>query len=381
MADDVSFSSLWSNATGFSWEQIARHFATQLSLLEQVHGVTRDALKEKIERMYNNYYFDRHGKSTHTLYNPYAISMLMATGEFKPYFFESGGSSILLSGAMSKDIMKQIVASDFSYLVETTKIESWRFDPEAQSLDEQQTCLLLHAAGFLTLSREHASASSQRLVIPNNDIRTSLIDIVIRHAFSFNIDSARKFILEGRFIDFLDVLRNRVFEIADATAPRNNNNEVHARERHIQDAFSEVLLILSKGRELFSFYMEPAANAGGARKFSDILIRPPTGRLIVFEIGISENRAVHTTQLRRELEQMHTDGHLKVAGKHAAGRDVAAFAAIFTRDGTLKCAAGPFRGKVVDGKIVDDDSKLTTAIENLNSASPNLANVCGYRAW
>jgi hypothetical protein len=170
-----------------------------------------------------------------------------------------------------------------------------------------------------------------------------------------------------------------VFEIAEATGPRNDRGSVHVLERHVQDAFLEVLLTLSRGRELFTFFMEPRVNAGGPRKYSDILIEL-TGprRLLVFEIGISENRDVHTTPLRAELTQMLRDKHL-VVGPRAAGAELDAFAAIFTRDGQLRCAAGPFRGRVVEGTSDDGRAELAAAIDNL--ASLNVDEVRGYRAW
>ena len=378
MRTDVSYDSLWCNATGFSWEQIEEYYAVQLKMLEQVHGMERDELKQKILSMYNNYYFDVDGKSPITLFNPYAINMLMATGEFEPYLLESGGTSILTTGAMSKDVLRQIVASDFGFCVETSKLESWYYDIAAKSLDKKQTCLLLHAAGFLTLSRESASGVLQRLVVPNDDIHMSLIDVVMEHAFSFNIGLARRHLMAGDFIDFLDVIGNRVVELAAAVGQRNRREQVHVLERDVQDAFLELLLILSKSRELFTFFTEPLVNEGGERKCSDILIRLER-RAMVFEIGISDNAALHTTQLRTELAQMRKDGHWKVVGKRVAGVAVDAFAAIFTRDGALQCAAGPFRGKIVDGKLVA--AELDTTIAGLDGGELDGTKIRGFRTW
>ena len=154
---DLTLDPRWSALCGYTDEDIDTVFAPELP------GLDRD----EIRRWYNGYNW--RGTS---VYNPFDVLLLFSRREFRPYWFETGTPTFLVSLLAERRMftpnLGRLVASEM--LLSTFDVDT--LQPEA----------LLFQTGYLTIDQVHALPGRLEFTLkyPNLEVQASLNDSLLK---------------------------------------------------------------------------------------------------------------------------------------------------------------------------------------------------------
>lgn len=168
---DISRSDRFSDALGYTAEELKRFFDLHLEAAAQKNGCTYDEILQKLAFWYDGFRFSFEGVK---VYNPVSIGcFFMENYEFRNYWYATATPSILNNLAKKQKItlesIRDLVITDISYnsfdIMQLSK----------NSVDPQTVTQLLLQTGYLTIGGkdEKNNMKAYRLVYPNREVQMS----------------------------------------------------------------------------------------------------------------------------------------------------------------------------------------------------------------
>ena len=156
---DISLDPRFASICGYTDADLDTVFASELE------GLDRDAVRT----WYNGYNW----RGAERLYNPFDVLLLLASREFRPYWFETGSPRFLFETLREKSVSLRELENR---MVDRSLVS--KFDVETISAEA-----LLFQTGYLTITEERREGhrTVYRLDYPNREVRLSLNDELLAH--------------------------------------------------------------------------------------------------------------------------------------------------------------------------------------------------------
>ena len=160
---DLSFEDEYSTMLGYTEAELDEYFTDRMQIQAEKMGMTYEAYREELRRMYNGYrFFLEEGEK---VYNPVSINLNLANpkGEFKYYWTQTGRASTLMNLLKRGDMLAIDPES-------VTSVTDDDFD--VSDLREFRPVGMLYQTGYLTIKDYRQGLYS--LCVPDEEVRRDL---------------------------------------------------------------------------------------------------------------------------------------------------------------------------------------------------------------
>ncbi len=160
---DISFEDAYASMLGYTEEELDRYFSEHMEAHRQVLGLSAEAYRAEIKRLYNGYRFWKFRGEN--VYNPVSINLTMANRapEFELYWAETGKASFLMNMLKRDDML----AIDPEYVAGISKE-----DLDVSDLRQFTVPAMLYQTGYLTIGNYSDELFS--LTVPDEEVRRDL---------------------------------------------------------------------------------------------------------------------------------------------------------------------------------------------------------------
>ena len=160
---DISFEDDYATMLGYTEGDLDRYFAEHMEAHRQVLGMTAEAYRAEIKRLYNGYRFWKF--KGENVYNPVSINLTMANRapEFELYWAETGKASFLMNMLKREDML----AIDPDNLEGVPKA-----DMDVSNLESFPVAGMLYQTGYLTI--KDYDGTDFDLCVPDEEVRQDL---------------------------------------------------------------------------------------------------------------------------------------------------------------------------------------------------------------
>ena len=160
---DISFDDDYAAMLGYTEEELDRYFAEHMEAHRKILGLSADAYRAELRRLYNGYRFWQYAGEK--VYNPVSINLTMANHrpEFELYWAETGKASFLMNMLKRDDML----AVDPESIKGVTKD-----DLDVSDLRNFPVAGMLYQTGYLTI--DGYSSGLFDLTIPDEEVRQDL---------------------------------------------------------------------------------------------------------------------------------------------------------------------------------------------------------------
>ncbi|MBQ7189967.1 MAG: AAA family ATPase [Kiritimatiellae bacterium] len=160
---DISFDDAYASMLGYTEEELDRYFPEHMEAHRKAMGMTAEAYRAEIRRLYNGYRFWLYGGEK--VYNPVSINLTMANRapEFELYWAETGKASFLMNMLTRGDML----AVDPERLKGVTKA-----DLDVSDLRRFPVAGMLYQTGYLTIAGYRNGLFD--LGVPDDEVRQDL---------------------------------------------------------------------------------------------------------------------------------------------------------------------------------------------------------------
>ena len=160
---DISFEDDYAAMLGYTEDELDRYFAEHMEAHRKVLGMTADAYRAEIKRLYNGYRFWK--SKGENVYNPVSINLTMANrkDEFELYWAETGKASFLMNMLKREDML----AIDPDNLEGVPKA-----DLDVSNLESFPVAGMLYQTGYLTI--KDYDGTDFDLCVPDEEVRQDL---------------------------------------------------------------------------------------------------------------------------------------------------------------------------------------------------------------
>ncbi|MBR4616352.1 MAG: AAA family ATPase [Kiritimatiellae bacterium] len=160
---DISFDDAYAAMLGYTEDELDRYFSEHMEAHRKVMGMSADAYRSEIKRLYNGYRFWRFRGEK--VYNPVSINLTMANRlpQFELYWAETGKASFLMNTLSRGDVL----AIDPNRVEGVTKADLDMSDVRNLPVEG-----MLYQTGYLTIS--DYNGTSFDLCVPDEEVRQDL---------------------------------------------------------------------------------------------------------------------------------------------------------------------------------------------------------------
>ena len=260
---------------GYTHEEVKANFPESLAALGAKLGLDAEATFAKLVHWYDGYLF--HQDSAH-VFNPVSVGKCLSSGQFDPYWFETGTPSFLLRLMERNPVtLDDIEVSQTSFSV---------YEPDKPALVS-----LLYQTGYLTIkgTRQDGGLRLYRLAAPNFEVSTAFSES-LSSEFS-HLDAMEHASLHQQMIDALR--SDDVNDMLDALSCFFANipaNITVKREKYYQTLFYAVFVLI--GARTFA---ECWTNRGRV----DAVVETPCG-IYVFEFKLDGTAEAALAQIKEK---------------------------------------------------------------------------------
>ena len=162
---DLSFEDEYSTMLGYTEEELDKYFTDRMHIQAEKMGMTYEAYREELRRMYNGYRF--YLEEGEKVYNPVSINLDLANpkGEFKYYWTQTGRASTLMNLIKRGDML----AIDPEKL---KPVSDRAFD--VSDLRDLKPIGMLYQTGYLTILDYNPLKKRYVLGIPDEEVRRDM---------------------------------------------------------------------------------------------------------------------------------------------------------------------------------------------------------------
>ncbi len=160
---DISFDDDYAAMLGYTEDELDRYFAEHMEAHRKVMGMSADAYRAEIKRLYNGYRFWRF--KGEKVYNPVSINLTMANRlpQFELYWAETGKASFLMNTLSRGDVLA----------IDPNKVEGvTKADLDMSDVRNLPVEGMLYQTGYLTIS--DYNGTSFDLCVPDEEVRQDL---------------------------------------------------------------------------------------------------------------------------------------------------------------------------------------------------------------
>ena len=241
---------------GLTWADIERLYGAHLALLEARDGLTREALRARMESLYNGYRLVP--ESTVLVFNPFSIHAVMRTGKLTKHWATRGLASALFRADLAaRGADKLALAEDGASLGTVAEIPYKALaDPRipkdwarTRVLEEDVQLALLTTNGYLSIAPDaelglFGDETLLPLVVPNGEARRGLEEIGQRALVvptGFSTEAVRELLGDDDVLGVVDLaLRTRA--LAQWIDQRVAGSSA-ALEAHIRDGLAALIAL------------------------------------------------------------------------------------------------------------------------------------------
>jgi hypothetical protein len=170
---DLSTHKNFCTVFGYTHEEIVANFEYYIKETATHFKMTNDSLLTKIKTYYDGYSFCG---GTSTVYNPTSIHCFFAEKEFDNYWVETGQQEFI-EEYISRNKLK---VEDFEHYDITLR----QLKMPGEVKKSIAPALYLYQAGYLTPRKDPKKKNAFYLTYPNNEVRTSMIELTENNFFS-----------------------------------------------------------------------------------------------------------------------------------------------------------------------------------------------------
>ena len=160
---DISFEDDYASMLGYTEDELDRYFSEHMEAHRQVMGLSAEAYRAEIKRLYNGYRFWL--DEGENVYNPVSINLTMANRKkrFELYWAETGKASFLMNFLKRGDVL----AVDIDEPGSVVKAEL-----DVSDLSSFPVKGMLYQTGYLTIDRYENDLFTLR--VPDEEVRQDL---------------------------------------------------------------------------------------------------------------------------------------------------------------------------------------------------------------
>ena len=272
---DISLEDDYATMLGYTEEELDRYFAEHMEAHRQVLGMTADAYRAEIKRLYNGYRFWlRKGEN---VYNPVSINLTMANrkDEFELYWAETGKASFLMNMLKRDDMLA----------IDPDKIEDVsKADLDVSDLDSFPVEGMLYQTGYLTIAKYENGLFT--LAVPDEEVRQDLSALMSGLVADKDVRWATKIgakLRQAKWPEFFDGLKSLYAGAVYGTT----------EGRPHELSFARCLKFLLQGQGFR--VMQEVSHASGR---TDIVADHPCGTY-VFELKVDKPPKLAMSQIQR----------------------------------------------------------------------------------
>ena len=271
---DLSFDDDYAMMLGYTEAELDEYFSDRMHLQAEKMGMTYDAYRAELRRLYNGYRFWK--LEGENVYNPVSINLDLAKAgpEFEYYWSKTGRASMLMNMLKRGDLLT-IDPERLGAVRETA------FD--VSDLRDLKPIGMLYQAGYLTLTGYNPATKMYSLGIPDEEIRQDLSNLFAAVHADKDMDWASQLggdLLCGEFDRFFRGLKSLYAGVAYGSTEET----VH------EASFARNLQFLLAGQ---GFRMEPERTTSDGR--IDLVADHPCGTYI-FELKVDRPAAIAMDQ-------------------------------------------------------------------------------------
>jgi hypothetical protein len=270
---DLTYDAEAAASLGYTWAEIETLYFEQLPLLQQLHDMTRDELKAKMERWYGGYRWSQ--DLDVSVFNPLSVNQFVGSGTFQRHWTSAGTSSLVFNKRLfDRDMMRLL-------LVKGARVELWyrdMFDALQVDMSTRSQVALLVSRGVLSLAPECSVHDTMLpLYFPNVEAR-SQAEAILRTTFytffeSGEVDAAvRSFSISFHRIDAVEMLvaLDACEAVAKCASELASHNNGVIKKEHVHHAIAALVLGARQGDRLFSVASE-LGDDKGAKEWLDLV--------------------------------------------------------------------------------------------------------------
>ena len=272
---DISFEDAYAAMLGYTEDELDRYFSEHMEAHRQVMGLSAEAYRAEIKRLYNGYRFWL--DEGENVYNPVSINLTMANRKkrFELYWAETGKASFLMNFLKRGDVL----AVDIDEPGSVVKAEL-----DVSDLSSFPVKGMLYQTGYLTIDRYENDLFTLR--VPDEEVRQDLAALMsglvadkdVRWAASIGV--TLRLAQWDKFFDGLAAL----YAGAVYGSTEGKTHEL---------SYARCLKFLLQGQ---GFRVEQEVSHAGGR--TDIVADHPCGTYI-FELKVNKPPKVAMSQVQR----------------------------------------------------------------------------------
>ena len=273
---DISLDDDYAAMLGYTEDELDRYFAEHMEAHRKVLGMTAEAYRAELRRLYNGYRFWKF--KGENVYNPVSINLTMANRapEFELYWAETGKASFLMNMLKREDML----AIDPDNLEGVPKA-----DLDVSNLESFPVAGMLYQTGYLTI--KDYDGTDFDLCVPDEEVRQDLSALMsglvadkdVRWAASIGVTLRR-----ARW--------DRFFEGLKALYAGAVYGTTEGRPHELSYARCLKFLLQGQGFRV----MQEVAHASGR---TDIVADHPCG-IYVFELKVDKPPKIAMSQIQRK---------------------------------------------------------------------------------
>ncbi len=258
---------------GYTHEEVKANFPGALAALGAKQGLDADATFARLVHWYDGYRFHQDAEP---VFNPVSVGKCLSSGEFDPYWFETGTPTFLL-----KLMEKNPVLLDE---IEVSQTAFSNYEPDKPALMS-----LLYQTGYLTIggTRQEGEERLYRLVCPNYEVRKAFnesLSVAFSHLDGFEHASLLTQMVGALRADDVDDMLDAL-SCFFANIPANVTLK---REKYYQSLFYAVFVLIGART-----HAECWTNRGRV----DAVVETPRG-VYVFEFKLDGTAAAALAQIK-----------------------------------------------------------------------------------
>ena len=272
---DISFEDDYAAMLGYTEDELDRYFAEHMEAHREVLGMTAEAYRAEIKRLYNGYRFWKF--KGENVYNPVSINLTMANRapEFELYWAETGKASFLMNMLKRDDMLA----------IDPDKIEDVsKADLDVSDLDSFPVEGMLYQTGYLTIAKYENGLFT--LAVPDEEVRQDLSALMSGLVADKDVRWATKIgakLRQAKWPEFFDGLKS-LYAGAVYGSTEGRPHEL---------SYARCLKFLLQGQGFR--VMQEVENARGR---TDIVADHPCGTY-VFELKVDKPPKLAMSQIQR----------------------------------------------------------------------------------
>ncbi|MCR4878207.1 MAG: ATP-binding protein, partial [Bacteroidales bacterium] len=163
---NISMDSKYAAICGITEEELATQMAPDIAMLAREYECTPEEMHAKLKRQYDGYRFS---EVSPDIYNPFSLLKCFLQRKLANYWFDSGTPTFLIR-------QMQHFRTDITTM-DMIAARASAFDQPTENMDDALP--LLYQSGYITIKDYDRETDFYILSIPNKEVRTGFVEIMI----------------------------------------------------------------------------------------------------------------------------------------------------------------------------------------------------------